>query len=232
MAYLPAEICLDTVTLTTWIRVALGDQIIEGRINDGCAFFVETTVVDEATRRLGAVGVALVDSVLNLGVEVVDMESDDSADWLFAARLARVMADAQIAAGEVVKPPRSANLGEATSIVYIKTKRPDAMFVTSDRQAEAMARAAGILVARTCAFFGIEIELGKLTFDDLWAAVCDTRNCAQDSLRCKAQGLCPSLSDEAVERGVLGHVAKTRERLRTTVLQDVHAMQLALGVEG
>lgn len=220
------DIYLDTVTLDTWIRANLADRILGGLAQDGVTVSVEATVRWEATRHLPQAGRAIVTRLLeDHGVQAVDLEATDPSMMNRAVQMARAMTDEQLEAGSITDPKPTANLGEAATIVYILAHDQDAVFVTSDRHAEDVATRAGVDVVRTGAYIGIEIELGYLTLDQVWSAVCDTRDCGLDTQSCKTNGACPNLTDEAIKNGIFGKAAMNRESLRRTVNRDLQKMQ-------
>lgn len=226
MLVLPADLYLDAVTFNTWQRGGFLAQILSGLHDDGVAVHIESSVVGEIKNRAGVAGRALIDAVLQRNsIDIVDLRSLDTASWQLVASLARRMTDLEIEAGRRASAPRSANLGEAATLGYILSVDPHGVFVTSDRFAEKVAATAGVSVARTAAFLGVEIELGTLTMNQIWEAVCDSRGCGLDTVVCKDIGECPNLREDAVERGILGKAAKSRLILERTIAGDLMAMQ-------
>ena len=172
----PSDLYLDTVTLYTWARLGLADQILSRIHIANSSIHVENVVADEAAKRFGgAVGQALLQSTLHKhGILIEELLELHPGLYESAVDLARWMRDDQLKADPELQLPRSANLGEATTIAYIAALDPQGVFVTSDRQAEDIARRAGVAVARTGAFIHVEILKGGLNSAELWAGICDT----------------------------------------------------------
>lgn len=226
---LPGDIFLDAVTIDTWMRTHLCDQILANYEAAGGQAFVEATVVDESTRHLPQTGRQIVTGTLaRRGVQTVDLDAQDPELMLMAVRWAREMTDRQIAAGTRQRRIPSANLGEAASITYILAHDPYAVFVTADQEAIKVARQAGVDVTTPGAFLAAEIATGGLTVEQLWSEVCESRDCGLDQRTCKQKGECPDLAEPAVEAGVMGWVAENRARLERTINTDLAELQRVL----
>lgn len=226
---LPGDIFLDAVTIDTWMRTHLCDQILANYTAAEGQAFVEATVVDEVTRHLPQTGRQIVIGTLaRHGVQTVDLDAADPGLMMMAVRWAREMTDRQIAAGTRKKRTPSANLGEAASITYIMAHHPYAVFVTADQEAIRLAAQARVDVTTPGAFLAAEIATGQLTVEHLWSEVCDTRDCGLDQQDCKRNGKCPNLTETAVKAGVMGWVAEDRRRLVRTIDADLAELQRIL----
>ena len=224
---LPDRIYLDTVSVYTWARLGYAPSIIRRLTSNGKTVRVEAAVLAEAEALFGQpIGAALLRSFLANGVERCELAEEFPGVYGLAVQLRRWISDAEEAGTPGLVLRASANLGEAATIAYISSIDPGAVFVTSDRFASEVAAEAEVTVVKTLAFVGLEIAFGDLTPHKLWADVCDTRPCDHDRLECKRDLECPSLTDEAARRGVVGRVPHGR-RLVRMINQDLAGLLAA-----